>query len=434
MSVSNHPNELLRVEKQGCIKKYSVPMMRMGLKLLCGCFLSARIIPSALKIILKAAKLDEKCDLELPARTYFTDLRSMLKGLNRDLLHEHMENSEDFVLGVDESPRRIGASNIIAVTLTNENGDAYLLQMREHNERNDEAKSTLDTNIVISMLKEEFGDSFEQCALMIHSVLTDSCKNAQATRKKICEKLDDLAPRASPRQALPCTAHIANIATEDLLKYASETRRLESLSRKCGSTIARPSNQAQDNIFVHWHQLVPSKNFQYKHGKRFFHMLGNIVLAFVEFSNLEKLVESTKSSSLGAKEIHELLLDETIQTEMAICAAMLPLLDYFWSDFSTEQVGLEFQIKLRDMQLAVDQIESNELDVLDYLDTFHHSQDALDAQTRIIDEFVDDTDFCENLRCVFLKVTSKVLLNMKPYLETDEPSHLRIPHNISVER
>ena len=218
------------------------------------------------------------------------------------------------------------------------------------------------------------------------------------------------------------------------MKFSSKTRRLEVLSRKCGSTIARPSNQAQDNIYVHWHQLVPSRNFQYKHGKRFFHMLENINLAFLEFSNLKQLVQSTRSSSLGAKEIDEMLSDDSIHYELATCAAMMPILDYFWSDFSTEQLGSDFQIKIRDMQIASHQIESGELDVFDYLDSFPHSKDALDAQVKIMDEFVDDLSFCENLRCVFLKVTSKVLKNMEPYLETTEPSHLRIPHNVAVER
>ena len=434
MSVSSHPLELLKVEKQGCIKRFSVPMMRLGLKLLVGCFMSARTIPAALEYILKAAHLDLQCELELPARTYFTELRSVLKAVNRKLLQQHVNNSTDFVLGIDESPRRIGSSNIIAVTLTNENGVAYLVQLAEHNERTDEQKSTLDSKIVISMLQNELGDSFEEVGYMIHSVLTDSCHNAQATRTKVCEKLDEMIPRPNPRQGLPCSAHISNIAAEDTMKIASKTRRLESLSRKCGSTIARPSSQAQDNIFLHWHELVPTKNFQYKHGKRFFHMLGNIQLAFLEFSNLKKLVKSTKSSSLGARQIDELLSDDSIHSEMAICSAMKPILDYFWSDFSTEQTGQEFQIKLRDMQLAYDGIESYELDVLDYLETFPHSQDAIEARIKINDEFYDDDNFRNNLRSVFLEVTCKVLKNMEPYMETDEPSHLKIPHNISVER
>ena len=162
-------------------------------------------------------------------------------------------------------------------------------------------------------------------------------------------------------------------------------------------------------------------------------MLDNVNLAFCEFSNLKELVEFTKSSSIGAREIHELISDDSIYREMAICAAMKPIMDYFWSDFSTEQTGLEFQIKLRDMQMAYDSIESNELDVMDYLESFPHSQDALAIQVKIMDEFFDDDKFCDNLKSVFLQVTSKVLKSMEPYFETDEPSHLRIPHNISVE-
>ena len=86
------------------------------------------------------------------------------------------------------------------------------------------------------------------------------------------------------------------------------------------------------------------------------------------------------------------------------------------------------------MQLACDQIENSELDVLEYLESFPHSKDALEAQTVIIDDFVDNEDFCDNLREVFVKVTSKVLKNLEPFLETDQPSQLQIPHNIHVER
>ena len=408
-------------------------MMRLGLKLLVGCFMSARNIPNAMEYILKAADLDRQSELNLPGKTYFAELRSVLKPVNRQLLKQFNEDSKDFVLGIDESPRKIGSSNIVGVTLTNENGVAYLVQLAEHNERTDEPKSTLDTKLVIAMLENEFGESFKEVGKKIHTVLTDSCRNAQATRKKVCEALDDMFEEHRPRQGLPCNAHIANIGAENLIKFASPTRRLESLSRKCGSTIARPSNQAQDNIFIHWHHLVPSKNFQYKHGKRFFHMLDNVNLAFCEFSNLKELVEFTKSSSIGAREIHELISDDSIYREMAICAAMKPIMDYFWSDFSTEQTGLEFQIKLRDMQMAYDSIESNEVDVMDYLESFPHSQDALAIQVKIMDEFFDDDKFCDNLKSVFLQVTSKVLKSMEPYFETDEPSHLRIPHNISVE-
>ena len=433
MSVASHPNELLKIEKQGCIRKFSVRMMRLGLKLLVGCFMSSRMIPKAMSYILTAAELDGENDLDLPSHEYFSSLRSMLRALNRAKLLKHLENSEDFVLGIDESPRRIGASNVIGVTLTNEDGVAYLIHIAEHNERTDQPKSTLDADLVISMLEEEFGDKFETVCRMIHSVLTDNSQNAKATRQKVCQKLDELFEIDSPRQALPCNGHVANIGAEDLMKWASPTQRLHSLSRKCGSTIARPSTQAKDNIYVHWHEVVPNKNFQYKHGKRFFHMLDNILLAFLEFSNLKEIVETTSAVSIGAKEIHEMLSDDSIREEMAIVAAMKPILDYFWSDFATEQTGIDFQIKVRDMQLAYSQIESSELDVLEYLETFHHSQDALDAQIKIFDDFFDNDNFCEKLRCVFLRVTAKVLKHMEPYVETDEPTHLLIPHNISVE-
>ena len=98
MSVASHQIELLKIQKQGCVRRFSVQMVRLGLKLLVGCFMSARMIPNALEYILKAAELDRQSELDLPARTYFTELRSMVKAVNRKLIEEFVKSSKDFVL------------------------------------------------------------------------------------------------------------------------------------------------------------------------------------------------------------------------------------------------------------------------------------------------------------------------------------------------
>ena len=84
-----------------------------------------------------------------------------------------------------------------------------LASLSSRSERTGEPKSLLDTDNFTTMLQNQFGEDFEAVCLKINSVLTDSCTNAKTTREKVRNKLEELVSRSKPRQALPCTAHIA---------------------------------------------------------------------------------------------------------------------------------------------------------------------------------------------------------------------------------
>ena len=409
-------------------------MLRLGIKLIVACLMSSRTISKALDMTLTAAGLDEKVPVEVPGKTFFADIRDMLEPMNRDFVVEFCKKSTILTLGVDESPRKVKKSSVMSVALTNEDGDFCLVKIAEHNQRSEDAKSTLDTQLVLSILESELGTIYEPTNKKICAILTDSCKNATATREKIAAKLDDISPLEFDRIALPCVPHAANISEEDLIKQVSPTGRLEILSRKVGAVISSPRGVPMDNIFGFWQALVPEKQFLYSHGKRFRHRLQNIILAFIKFDELRQVVNQTKSISVGAAAIAEILEDQSIYFEMAICGSLLPLLDFFWSDLSSCQTGIELTSQIKTLAAVVENIESGQGDLDEYLCQLDHSEDAAIARSIIQKKFIQVNDFNQKVKTGFLKITKKLLRSLEPYLATEHQEYVTTPHNITVER
>ena len=409
-------------------------MLRLGIELITGPLMPARMIPKAMLAILKAAGLDSKKEIQIPTKHYFNKIRPMLQHLNRDLIIDHCKKAKHLFLGVDESPRRIKSSNVISVVLTDDEGKSCLVKIAEHNQRGDMQKSTYDCERTIEILKTELGSEFTATIKKTIAVITDSCSNAVATRQKLVQRFDEMnLLNNEQRHGLPCDVHIFNIAEEDTIKFASPTGKLESLAKKCGYSIAVPKGQPQDNIYLHWQRLVPSKKFKYYLGKRFRYRLDNIVLAFTEFENLKQVVEQTASTSSGAFGINQLLQDQSIYAEMAVVGSMIPLLEHCWSKLSVLQPAHILQSKLKELQEAVEHVAKNEMEVEDVLETFHQSEVAEEVKSIIENHFFEDERYAFKLRETFLKVTTKLLQSMEPYMKLNEALTI-LPTNIDVER
>ena len=409
-------------------------MLRLGIELISGVLMSARMIPKAMMAILTAAELDEKKKIEVPTYTFFNNIRPMLQQMNRDIIIDFCQKAKHLCLGVDESPRRIKSSNIISVVLTDDEGVSCLVKIAEHNERGEMQKSTYDCERVVEILQAELGEEFEPSVKKTISIITDSCSNAVALRQKLVQKFDELNLLENQRTiGLPCDVHIFNIAEEDTIKFASPTGRLESLSKKCGYHISVPKGQPQDNLYLHWQTMVPSKKFKYYLGKRFRYRLDNIVLAFTEFGNLKEVVEQSASTSSGAFAINELLDDHSIYVEMAVVGSMIPLLEHCWSKLSVLQPAHELQSKLKVLHEAVEHVSKNEMAAEDVLESFHQSEIAEEVKNIIANDFFEDEEYTSKLRETFLKVTTKLLESMEPFMKLNESITI-LPTNIDVER
>ena len=409
-------------------------MLRLGIQLISNCLMSARMIPKAMIAILTAAGLDEKKKIEVPTYTYFNNIRSMLQQMNRDIIIDHCQKAKHLCLGVDESPRRIKSSNVISVVLTNDEGTSCLVKIAEHNERGEMQKSTYDCERVVEILRTELGSEFEPTVKKTMSIISDSCSNAVALRQKLVQKFDELNLLDNEQRiGLPCDIHIFNIAEEDTIKFTSPSGRLEALSKRCGYNICQPKGQPQDNIYLHWKRMVPSKKFKYYLGKRFRYRLDNIVLAFTEFQNLKQVVERTASTSSGASTIKALLDDHSIYVEMAVVGSMIPLLEHCWSKLSVIQPALELQSKIKELHEAVELVSKNEIAVEDVLESFHQSEIAVEVKNIVSNDFSEDEQYASKLRETFLKVSQKVLGSMEPFMKLNESIRI-LPTNIDVER
>ena len=409
-------------------------MLRLGIELITGPLMPARMIPKAMLAILKAAGLDSKKEIQIPTKYYFNNIRLMLQHMNRDLIIDHCKKAKHLFLGVDESPRRIKSSNVISVVLTNDEGKSCLVKIAEHNQRGEMQKSTYDCERTIEILQTELGSEFTATIKKTIAVITDSCSNAVATRQKLVQRFDEMnLLNNEQRLGLPCDVHIFNIAEEDTIKFASPTGKLESLAKKCGYSIAVPKGQPQDNIYLHWKRMVPSKKFKYYLGKRFRYRLDNIVLALTEFENLKLVVEQTASTSSGAFGINQLLQDHSIYAEMAVIGSMIPLLEHCWSKLSVLQPAHVLQSKLQELQEAVEHVTKNEMAVEDVLETFYQSEVAEEVKNIIVNHFFEDERYTSKLRETFLKVTTKLLGSMEPYMKLNESLTI-LPTNIDVER
>ena len=409
-------------------------MLRLGIELITDPLMPARMIPKAMLAILKAAGLDSKKEIQIPTKHYFNNIRPMLQHMNRDLIVDHCKKAKHLFLGVDESPRRIKSSNVISVVLTDDDGKSCLVKIAEHNQRGDLQKSTYDCERVIEILQTELGLEFDATIKKTIAVITDSCSNAVATRQKLVQRFDEMnLLNNDQRLGLPCDVHIFNIAEEDTIKFASPTGKLESLAKKCGYSIAVPKGQPQDNIYLHWQKLVPTKKFKYYLGKRFRYRLDNVVLAFTEFGNLKQIVEKTAQTSPGAFGIKQLLEDHSIYVEMAVVGSMIPLLEYCWSKLSVLQPAHVLQSKLEELHKAVELVSKNELAAEDVLETFHQSEIAKEVKNIIANDFFEDEEYAFKLRETFLNVTKKLLESMEPYMKLNESLTI-LPTNIDVER
>ena len=409
-------------------------MLRLGIELITGPLMPARMIPKAMMSILKAAGLDEKKEIQVPTKHYFNNIRSMLQQMNRDIIKDHCKKAKHLFLGVDESPRRIKSSNVISVVLTDDEGKSCLVKIAEHNQRGDLQKSTYDCDRAIEILQNELGTEFSPAIKKTIAIITDSCSNAVATRQKLVQRFDEMNLLDNDqRLGLPCDVHIFNIAEEDTIKFSSPTGRLENLAKKCGYSIAVPKGQPQDNIYLHWQRVVPSKKFKYYLGKRFRYRLDNIVLALTEFGNLKQVVEQTASTSPGAFGINQLLEDHSIYVEMAVVGSMIPLLEHCWSKLSILQPAHVLQSKLQELHEAVEHVSKNEMTASDVLETFHQSEIAEEVNNIVANDFFEDEEYSVKLRETFLKVTKKLLASMEPYMKLNESITI-LPTNIDVER
>ena len=156
-------------------------------------------------------------------------------------------------------------------------------------------------------------------------------------------------------------------------------------------------------------------------------------MAFVEFGNLKQVVEQTASTSAGALSINELLEDPSIYVEMAVVGKMIPLLEHCWSKLSVIQPAHELQSKLKELQKAVELVSQNEIAVEDVLESFHQSEAAIEVNNIIENDFYEDEEYASKLHEVFLKVTSKLLNSMEPFMKLNESMTI-LPTNIDVER
>ena len=73
---------------------------------------------------------------------------------------------------------------------------------------------------------------------------------------------------------------------------------------------------------------------------------------------------------------------------MAICGSLLPLLDFFWSELSSCQTGMELTAQIKSLADVVEKIESGERDLDQYLSQLEHSDDAALARTIIQRNFI----------------------------------------------
>ena len=119
---------------------------------------------------------------------------------------------------------------------------------------------------------------------------------------------------------------------------------------------------------------------------------------------------------------------------MAICGSLLPLLDFFWSELSSCQTGMKLTAQIKDLSNIVENIESDQLEVDQYLVQLNHSEDAVIARSIIRRKFIQDNDFNQTVKLSFLKITKKLLRTLEPYLATENQQYVTTPHNITVER
>ena len=434
---------LLEIEQEGCVRRYSTDMFRLGIILIVACNLSCEIIPDVLSAILTAAQIRH---LNLPKTGFFLKIRSMLRPLNETQLQSFCNQAERITICFDESSFKTKIGAILAISVMNEKAEQKIVSIIEHNERSSTVKKHLiDVKVIMKSLADSLGEThFKPTMLKTNMILSDNCHAAKSTREAIRKELDDKFPVDFQRHSQKCLVHVSNLSETFIMK---ELPLLEPFLRKIAPLLSKPLNAATQNL----HSLWTGQRIVYHHGTRFFSSGSNALACFVSFDLLKTLMQKCQKTSIGAAEILTMIENPELYKQLAIMSRLSIFVKELWRCLTVKQ-------SKRDLVQTIDKIRSqielvsSETFSLDEIAEHLPRNNEIDekAHEKFLSEFSNDEAIQSQVREIFVLFTTKIYELVNPYMvlvdleqedDSEEDSGINSddhevidPANIGIER
>ena len=140
-------NKLFKVQKEGAVSRYGVPMIILGLTMLVTLNSPANVIPSVLLLAYSSAGFQAP---NLPKYNYFRRLRFMLITLNEMYIRQFLAEAIELTIAFDETSLSTKLGHAIAIVVMDQAGRSKVVAILEHEERAGSAgsKANLDVELI----------------------------------------------------------------------------------------------------------------------------------------------------------------------------------------------------------------------------------------------------------------------------------------------
>ena len=432
MVLNSNDNSLFTTTGFGNQVTYSLRMMLLGLSILVVNNCPARQIPALLAIVFNSAGFDQP---RLPKYNFFRRLRFMLPTLNDHLILLFLSEAVDISIGFDETTYSTRMGTILGITATNEKGQSILIGLLENEKRSliRGEKSTNDCDSIIEHLKQLCGDSdkFKEIVAKISTVLTDNCSTAVAGSKKLAEKLDQISPKQSPRKTSRCVVHLCALLEKHAMNHL---KLLTPFAKKVSFHLSKPSGQAKDSLYDLWTRKS-DRQFKHSLGERFFFITDNVLVSFLDYEKLSSFVKENKSSSNGAKQIHQLMKNKNLKTEMLLMSGLAALIRKLWKTLTVKRTKKALAQKIEELKENLRDLRSGDISILQLIEDADINDESTIAAR---DLFLQKSD--DNIANKAKEIYIDIIHQMMPYLndflivEDGTEDHIIDPTNIPAER
>ena len=428
-------NKLFKVQKEGAVSRYGVPMIILGLTMLVTLNTPANVIPSVLLLAYSSAGFKAP---NLPKYNYFRRLRFMLITLNEMYIRQFLAEAIELTIAFDETSLSTKLGHAIAIVVMDQTGRSKVVAILEHEERASSAgsKANLDVELITNTLKSLYGDNeelFKTICLKIKSVLTDNCRSANLSNTSLCRKLDEIAPLLNPRKSLKCTVHLCALLDKHSLK---KLKLIEPFIRKVAAHFAKPSGLAKDNLYQMW-QVKSSLRFLYATGERFFFLGNNALIAILEFGKLKQIADENQGVSNGAKEIFQLMKNSKLEEELTIMAGLACLIRQLWTHLTIKSTRREFSSKIKMLDELVAKLKSNEASLIDSIKNANvDDTNVQKGRDLFLSMYETDEHMINTITAIYIDIVEQMQPFLEPFSEVEEGTEENVidPTNISCER
>lgn len=205
----NRHKYLLMAENNGAMKRCRVDLVKRSLTLQLDGNLNACQVEFLFDDFVKNLGLFPHGDGY--TAEFFRSHKEICGYINEVVLAERLKEGSRFVIYLDGSPSGKG-KNLLSFGFFDENCDSWNLGIDqfEYFRGSSEPKSVGEGNFILERIKnicERHNLDFTEIASKIVAVISDNAPAAEACRKHIIRRLDDIAPIEHKRHSLSCAVH-----------------------------------------------------------------------------------------------------------------------------------------------------------------------------------------------------------------------------------